>query len=54
MESKTWVREPKNLYEPIDYILQLSGKRIRPVLTLMASDIFSNEFEKGFACCFSG
>ena len=46
MESKTWVREPKNLYEPIDYILQLSGKRIRPVLTLMASDIFSNEYEK--------
>ncbi len=46
MESKTWVREPKNLYEPIDYILQLSGKRIRPVLTLMASDVLSNEYQK--------
>lgn len=45
MESKTWVREPKNLYEPIDYILQLSGKRIRPVLTLMASDILSGEYK---------
>ena len=46
LESKTWVREPRNLYEPIDYILQLGGKRIRPVLTLMAADIFSNDYKK--------
>ncbi|WP_439129622.1 polyprenyl synthetase family protein [Polaribacter sp.] len=45
LESKKWVREPKNLYEPIDYILQLGGKRIRPVLTLMAADIFSDGFK---------
>ncbi len=43
LESKKWVKEPKNLYEPIDYILQLGGKRIRPVLTLMAADIFSGD-----------
>ncbi|WP_405611483.1 polyprenyl synthetase family protein [Polaribacter sp. Asnod1-A03] len=46
LESKQWVREPKNLYEPIDYILQLGGKRIRPVLTLMAADIFSSNYKK--------
>lgn len=46
LESKNWVREPKNLYEPIDYILQLGGKRIRPVLTLMAADIFANDYQK--------
>ena len=40
------IREPKNLYTPIDYILQLGGKRIRPVLTLMAADIFSNDYKK--------
>lgn len=45
LESKGWVREPKNLYEPIDYILQLGGKRMRPILTLMACDTFSDEFE---------
>lgn len=45
LESKEWVREPKNLYEPIDYILQLGGKRMRPILTLMACDTFSDEFE---------
>tara|TARA_R110002073_G_scaffold108336_5_gene243560 strand:+ start:139108 stop:140079 length:972 start_codon:yes stop_codon:yes gene_type:complete len=48
LEEKKWVREPKNLYEPIDYILQLSGKRIRPILTLMAADIFSGEYQKAF------
>ncbi len=46
LEEKNWVREPKNLYEPIDYILQLGGKRIRPVLTLMAADIFSSDYKK--------
>ncbi|MFY9242014.1 MAG: polyprenyl synthetase family protein [Polaribacter sp.] len=46
LESKEWVQEPKNLYEPIDYILQLGGKRIRPILTLMAADIFSDEYKK--------
>ncbi|HHC78312.1 MAG TPA: polyprenyl synthetase family protein, partial [Flavobacteriia bacterium] len=33
-------KEPKNLYEPITYILNLGGKRLRPVLTLMSCDLF--------------
>lgn len=48
LEEKDWVREPKNLYEPIDYILQLSGKRIRPILTLMSADILSGDYKKAF------
>jgi geranylgeranyl diphosphate synthase type II len=32
--------EPKELYEPIEYILGLGGKRIRPLLTLMGCDLF--------------
>ncbi len=48
LEEKDWVREPKNLYEPIDYILQLSGKRIRPILTLMSTDILSGDYKKAF------
>ena len=46
LESKEWIQEPKNLYEPIDYILQLGGKRIRPILTLMAADIFGSDYKK--------
>jgi geranylgeranyl diphosphate synthase, type II len=39
-------KEPKNLYEPIQYILSLGGKRMRPVLTLMATEVFSVDCEK--------
>lgn len=34
---------PKELYEPISYILSLGGKQIRPVLTLMAAEVFGKE-----------
>ena len=40
------VREPKNLYEPISYILLLGGKRIRPTLTLMTAEIFGADYKK--------
>ena len=40
------VREPKNLYEPIQYILGLGGKKMRPVLTLMSAEIFDVDFSK--------
>ena len=33
-------KQPANLYEPIHYILQLGGKRMRPILCIMASDLF--------------
>jgi len=39
-------KEPNNLYEPINYILGLGGKRLRPVLTLMTTDIFDVAYEK--------
>lgn len=39
-------RHPRQLYEPIDYILSLGGKRMRPTLTLMVCDFFSADFEK--------
>lgn len=42
-------RNPTNLYEPISYILSLGGKRIRPVLTLMAADIFDGDYKKAIS-----
>jgi len=40
LENYKSVREPKNLYQPIEYILNLGGKRLRPILTLMTADCF--------------
>lgn len=40
------VKEPKNLYEPIKYILDLGGKRLRPTLTLLTTQIFGADHKK--------
>lgn len=37
---------PKGLYEPISYLLDLGGKRLRPVLTLMAAETFGKNQKK--------
>ena len=37
---------PKSLYDPIHYILRLGGKRLRPVLTLMATEMFQKSYEE--------
>ncbi len=34
---------PKELYDPIEYIMSLGGKRMRPVLVLMACDFFDGD-----------
>ncbi len=39
-------QEPLNLYEPIGYILQIGGKRLRPVLTLLAAELFETSYTK--------
>ena len=45
LETYSTVKEPENLYAPIQYILELGGKRLRPVLTLMAADIFGDNYK---------
>lgn len=40
-----FIREPAKLYDPIAYTLDLGGKRIRPVLVLMACDLFGGDIE---------
>ncbi|MEM0517727.1 polyprenyl synthetase family protein [Aequorivita flava] len=40
---------PRQLYDPIAYILALGGKRIRPALTLMVCDFFGTDFKKAIS-----
>lgn len=37
---------PKSLYDPIEYILSLGGKRIRPALVLMACNLYKDEISQ--------
>lgn len=36
---------PNELYEPIAYLMSLGGKRLRPALVLMATDLFGGNIE---------
>jgi len=44
---------PNGLYAPITYILNLGGKRLRPLLTLMATEAFGTEAEEALAAALS-
>ncbi|MBQ6732938.1 MAG: polyprenyl synthetase family protein [Paludibacteraceae bacterium] len=41
--SNRWKREPEGLYAPIEYVLSLGGKRVRPSLVLMACNLFTDD-----------
>lgn len=38
-------RQPSSLYEPIRYVLSMGGKRIRPVLMLLAYELYKDDPE---------
>lgn len=38
--------EPRNLYGPIGYTLSMGGKRLRPVMVLLACNLFTDKVEK--------
>jgi geranylgeranyl diphosphate synthase type II len=41
-----YTEQPAELYEPISYLMQLGGKRMRPVLVLIATEIFDGNVLK--------
>jgi len=42
LDENQFHQKPAGLYEPINYILSLGGKRIRPVLLLMGCNLFND------------
>jgi len=38
--------QPERLYDPIQYVLTMGGKRIRPAMCLMACELFDEEIDK--------
>ncbi|RPG56476.1 MAG: polyprenyl synthetase family protein [Flavobacteriales bacterium] len=46
LENEIAEYSSSSLFEPIIYSMQNKGKRVRPVLTLMAADSIANNFEK--------
>ena len=46
LEQLPYDRKPASLYDPIRYVLSLGGKRIRPVLMLMAYNLWKDDPER--------
>ena len=48
IEELAFSRKPQGLYDPIEYVLSPGGKRIRPVLMLMAYNLYRDDVEAIF------
>jgi len=46
LERQGYAEEPYSLFEPIKYILNDGGKRLRPVLALMSYNLYREDIEK--------
>lgn len=46
LQLTSYGHHPSELYDPIRYIMNLGGKRLRPLLTLMAAHLFTDDWQK--------
>ena len=46
VEKLKYQNEPRELYEPIEYIMGLGGKRLRPIVCLMSCEMFGGNIDK--------
>ncbi len=46
VKNLKFTNEPVELYEPIHYVFSTGGKRIRPVMTIMSANLFTEDIEK--------
>lgn len=46
IEKYIFKDKPSELYEPMNYIIRNGGKRLRPVMVLMATDLFGGDLQK--------
>ncbi len=53
LDENQFHQKPEGLYEPINYILSLGGKRIRPVLLLMGCNLFNDNIAQALPASFA-
>jgi geranylgeranyl diphosphate synthase, type II len=46
IKKRKYGKQPASLYEPIRYLMSLGGKRLRPMLTLLAYSLFKSDVKK--------
>jgi geranylgeranyl diphosphate synthase, type II len=45
LEKESFISKPASLYEPIGYIMSIGGKRLRPMLVIMAAQLYGKPYE---------
>jgi geranylgeranyl diphosphate synthase, type II len=45
LEKESFLSNPNTLYEPIDYIMSIGGKRLRPMLVVLAAQMYGKKPE---------
>ncbi|MCB0517946.1 MAG: polyprenyl synthetase family protein [Lewinellaceae bacterium] len=53
MAANRFEKPPAALYEPVDYILSLGGKRLRPAMLLLGYSLFDEAIEKALPAAFA-
>ena len=48
IDQLPYERKPQSLYDPVKYVLSIGGKRVRPVLFLMAYNMYKENLDAAF------
>lgn len=51
-QQHRFYKKPQELYDPINYILDLGGKHMRPVLALMACNLFTDKVDASLSVAY--
>jgi geranylgeranyl diphosphate synthase type II len=46
IKKQAFGKKPDSLYEPIRYLMSIGGKRLRPLLTVLAYSLYKNDFKE--------
>lgn len=46
LDTLSWEGHPSNLYDPAEYIMSLGGKRLRPILTFIGAQLYTEDLDK--------
>ena len=46
LRSLDWKMQPQELYEPIEYLISIGGKRLRPRLAILCYNLFSDKIDR--------
>ena len=53
LKDNAFAKEPEELYTPINYIMGLGGKRLRPILVLLAYEMFDSQVKKALPIAYA-